>query len=69
MRLHTTLAVTAAAAALTFNCWQFSSETARPIVIDDVQPVTIDADDELTLMLRQEARMAMLELQRRHARF
>lgn len=75
MRLYATLAVTAAAIALTFNSWPTSSETARPVIIDDVRPVVADvtivaeADDDLTLMLRQQARTAMLELQQRQAQF
>src|SRR4051794_12097763 len=63
MRLYTTLAVTAAAAALTFNFWQFSGQPPRPPVIDDLQPVFAEADDDLTLLLRQQARTAMLDLQ------
>ena len=69
MRLYTTLAMAAAAAALTFNFWQASSETARPLVIDDMQPVLADADNDLTLMLRHQARTAMLELQHRQPQF
>lgn len=75
MRLYTTLAVTAAATALTFNFWFTSGEAARPVIIDDDQPVVADAtivaeaDDDLTLMLRQQARTAMLELQQRQAQF
>lgn len=75
MRLYATLAVTAAAIALTFNFCPTSSETAGPVIIDDVRPVVADvtivaeADDDLTLMLRQQARTAMLELQQRQAQF
>jgi hypothetical protein len=65
MRLYTTLAVTAAAAAVTFNFWLASHETVRAVIVNDMQPVLVDADDDLTVMLRQQARTAMLALQRR----
>jgi len=70
MRLITTLAATAAAAAFTFNFWLASGEMAGPIIMDET-PLVADAavmaepDDDLTLMLRQQARTAMLELQQR----
>ena len=69
MHLHTTLAVTSVAAALTFNFWHFSGDTDRPIMIDEMQPVVADVDDDLTLMLRHEARTAVLELQQKQAQF
>jgi hypothetical protein len=69
MRLYTTLAVGAAAAALTFNFWHIAGEPARSIVIDDMQPVLAEADDNLSLMLRDEARTAMLQLQQKQAQF
>jgi hypothetical protein len=72
MRLYTTLAVTAAAAALTFNLWPGSGDMARPVFVDEVAPAIASAlvaetDDDLTLMLRQQARAAVLELQQRQA--
>ena len=75
MRLYTTLAVTAAAAAFTFNFWLGFGDAAHPVIADrQLQPlvadaVTADTDDELTVMLRREARTAMLDLQRRQAQF
>ena len=69
MRLHATLAMIATAAALMFNFWQAYSETDRPLVIDDMQPVLANADNDLTPRLRHQARTAMLELQHRQPQF
>jgi hypothetical protein len=69
MRLYTISAVAAAAAALTFSFWPVSSEPAGPFVITAIQPIVSVADDDLTLVLRQQARTAILELQKRQKQF
>ena len=69
MRLYATLAMTATAAALMFNFWQAYSKTVRPLVIDDMQPALANADNDLTPVLRHQARTAMLELQHRQPQF
>jgi len=69
MRLYTVLAVTVAAAVVTLNFWQVSSVPDRSVIIDDIQPLVVEANDDLTLMLRGQARTAVLALQQRQARF
>jgi hypothetical protein len=75
MRLQTALALTAAGAALTFQFWPPSSESSLPVMIDDMQPIVghaaviADADDDLILVLRQQARTAMLDLQQRQTQY
>ena len=69
MRLYTALAVAVATAVVTLNFWQVSSEPDRRVFVDDIQPLVVEADDDLTLMLRGQARTAVLALQQRQARF
>src|SRR3974390_3617857 len=65
MRLYTALAVTLATAVVTLNFWQVSSEPDRRVFVDDIQPLVVEADDDLTLMLRGQARTELLALQQR----
>jgi len=69
MRLYTALAVAVATAVVTLNFWQVSSVPDRSVIIDDIQPLVVEANDDLTLMLRGQARTAVLALQQRQARF
>ena len=58
MRLYTALAVTVATAVVTLNFWQVSSEPDRPVIVDDIQHLVVEANDDLTLMLRSQAHTA-----------
>src|SRR3974390_2655860 len=69
MRLYTALAVAVATAVVTLNFWQVSRAPDPRVFVDDIHPLVVEADDDLTLMLRGQARTDVLALQQRQARF
>ena len=66
MRSNTVLVLTMLVAALVVNCSKFAvggSETAGILTDAQLAPLVVEADDALTLSLRQQAKAAMAELE------
>jgi hypothetical protein len=66
MRSKTVLVLTMLVAVLVVNCSKFAiggSQTSGILTDAQLAPLVIDADDELALSLRQQAKAAMAEVE------